>query len=217
MISTAHVLAHVPTSIIRRHGRVRFTVAISTGDRMILSYFLPELNRTLPTSRSSSPSLPIPCSFLPRAASTRCPRNPISGCAAASGWRVERITLAALTSGWSGQNEVVMETHGPGYTLGYTLGNMADLTLLSFCLALDKGVDHLARGFRKDYPRWVSGKEPATRRETPWASGSVYCERIHSTLRVPLILYHNAKCVCCTRDACRCATYAHRRAAIPDT
>ncbi|KMR05277.1 respiratory-chain nadh dehydrogenase domain 51 kda subunit [Lasius niger] len=45
-----------------------------------------------------------------------------------------------------------METHGPGYTLGHTLGNMADLTLLSFCLALDKGVDHLARGFRKDYP-----------------------------------------------------------------
>lgn len=36
-------ISHAPasSSIIRRHGRVRFAVAVSTGDRMVLSHFLP--------------------------------------------------------------------------------------------------------------------------------------------------------------------------------
>lgn len=137
---------------------------------MILSHFLPELTVLSPPRSSPSPQFLVRSSLVQLPLAAPATQFPV---AAASGWRVERTTLSALTSGWSGQNEVVMEIHDPGYTLGHTLGNMADLTLLSFCLALDKGVDYLARGFRKGYPRWASGKESATRRETPWASGCI--------------------------------------------
>lgn len=185
---------------------------------MVLSHFLPELTvLSSPRDFSLPPPAPLP-RFLVRSSLVQLPlaapatQFPV---AAASGWRVERTTLATLTSSWSGQNEVVMETYGPGYTLGHTPGNMADLTLLSFYLALDKGVDHLARGFRKGYPRWASGKELATRRETPWASGCISWKdpldppsATHPLPQCPLYGAHNVY---------RCATCAHRRDATPDT
>lgn len=84
------VLARVPTSssIIRRHGRVRFAVPVSTGDRVVLSHFLP-------TNRASSlPSLVRP-SVRPRALSAarhfRLQRLPVGG--------LRPRGLAALASG----------------------------------------------------------------------------------------------------------------------
>lgn len=176
----------VPTSssIIRRHGRVRFTVAISTGDRMVLSHFFASANRTLLAPWLLSSPFPLPPSlrarflrFLVRSSLVRLPlaapatQFPV---AAASGWRVERTTPATLASSWSAENEVVMETHGPGYTLGHTPGNMADLLPFSPSVLPSTRASTISlEDFAKATGGGRAGKSSATRRETPWASGCI--------------------------------------------
>lgn len=121
----SHVLT-TSSSIIRRHGRVRFTAVISTGDRMVLSHFCQltvcPLPLPLPFLHVSPPLVPLSCAtfattrwsprlFVPPLPLSQLPLPPLN-------FRLQRLPVGGLsarvsvprTSGWPGQNQVVIET-----------------------------------------------------------------------------------------------------------
>lgn len=178
-------ISHVPasSSIIRRHGRVRFAVAVSTGDRMVLSHFLPanhaitRLPRPDPPGhliRSSLVRLPLP---LPN---FRLQRLPVGGFGASR--------IAAVTSGWSGPNEVVMETHDRVSTLGHTPDSMADNLPFSSPSYSRQG-RRPSRSRISQRPPRMGGWESSQYGGKPHGS-PLYVVKGPSTLRVSLILLH---------------------------
>lgn len=203
-----HTYSHVPTSssIIRRHGRVRFTVVISTGDRMLLSHFF------LPVNRAPRPPPPPTRlrSFLPRATPTATPANfrlrwlPVGSLGPCS--------LAALTSGWSGQNGVVMETRSRATPLDTPLTTWPTLYPLLPRAPVDKGVHHLARRISKATQTRRVGGGRSRYGGKPHGPCSVYIVKGPSTLRVPLILPQYARYLwrvsVCGREHMRAAILA---------
>lgn len=157
-------------------------VAVSTGDRMVLSHFSPA-NRAI-TRRHPRPDPPH--SFLPRAAPTAA-ELPLT---ATSGWRVERI--AAVTSGWS--NEVVMETRGRVSTLGHTPDSMADNLPFSSPACPRQG-RRPSRSRISQRPPKMGGWESSRHGGKPHRS-PLYIVKGPSTLRVPLILPHTMHLGC---------------------
>lgn len=198
------ILARVPpsSSIIRRHGRVRF--AVSTGDRVVLSHFLPANRAPPPPLASSAPALSAPSSF-----------------------RLRRLPVGGLGSPCFRQNDVVMETSLAGYTLRHTLDNMADPTLrFSACAPSTRASTtiSLAGEFRRRTGRRGrerEGKRERARREgqrtryggKPHEALGAYRER---TLDPPECHSSYPHGEYGTRDACRCVRGRAPRFSIRD-
>jgi len=131
---------------------------------MVLSHFLPA-NHAI--TRHLRPDLLPVSSFVPPSWGSHCHRRT----SAYIDFRLE---------GWAhrGRHFRLVETergcHGDlrsGLHPSDTPPTIWPTTYPSLCLhALDKGVDHLAREFRKGHPRRMGGEKLMIRRETPWVS-----------------------------------------------